>query len=249
MSKTKIKENKTYSTISSGTFIVTKYIDCFNIEILFENGYKTKVTTSQIGKGIIGNPYYPKICNVGFIGEGKYNSTNSRKIYKTWSSMIERVYGKNLPTYKDVTVCEEWHNFQNFAKWFEENYNYETMKDWYLDKDLLSEKTKIYSSDTCCFLPPAINSLIGFIHSDLTIKELKNRYYIRVMVDGNRRSFGGFSTKEEAFERYLTERKLQASIILDKYKQYLSKVILKKLNSLADNIDKKVHIKIIKDNL
>lgn len=53
-------------------------------------------------------------------------------------------YSKKHPTYKDCTVCEEWHNFQTFAKWFDENY-YEienTIMD--LDKDILKNGNKIY---------------------------------------------------------------------------------------------------------
>ena len=43
--------------------------------------------------------------------------------------MIMRVYKKEENRnqyYKICRVCDEWHNYQNFAKWFEENY-YEIM--------------------------------------------------------------------------------------------------------------------------
>ena len=64
---------------------------------------------------------------------------------------------KSNPTYQGCYVCSEWLVFSNFEKWFKENY-----KDGYeLDKDLLSGKeNKVYSPETCCFLPPRINKLL-----------------------------------------------------------------------------------------
>jgi hypothetical protein len=54
--------------------------------------------------------------------------------------MLKRRYskkGEHYKYYKDVKICEEWYNFQNFAEWFENNYNPETMQSWQLDKDIL----------------------------------------------------------------------------------------------------------------
>jgi len=71
--------------------------------------------------------------------------------------MLKRCYCKdNLitnPTYKDCTVCDEWHLFSNFKSWME-------TQDWEnkeLDKDLLVYKNKAYSPETCCFVPREIN--------------------------------------------------------------------------------------------
>ena len=45
--------------------------------------------------------------------------------------------------YLDVTVCEEWHNFQNFAKWFYENYYEISGEKMRLDKDILIKGNKM----------------------------------------------------------------------------------------------------------
>ena len=80
--------------------------------------------------------------------------------YRRWVAMLHRCYGnfsKKHPTYSACSVCEEWLVFSNFEKWFEENYK----EGYELDKDLLSGKdNKIYSPETCCFLPQRINKLI-----------------------------------------------------------------------------------------
>ena len=52
--------------------------------------------------------------------------------------MIIRCYSNNYhqrePSYKECSVCEEWLNFQNFAKWWYINY----FEEGDLDKDLLN---------------------------------------------------------------------------------------------------------------
>jgi len=64
--------------------------------------------------------------------------------------------------YIDVDCCPEWKDFQNFAQWFESvagnGYFHEG---WHLDKDLLVKNNKIYSPETCVFLPEGINKALS----------------------------------------------------------------------------------------
>ena len=60
---------------------------------------------------------------------GKYKAKIGNKFtlaYKYWCSMMERGYSYDFKNkhknYINVYVCEEWHNFQNFAEWFYKNY-------------------------------------------------------------------------------------------------------------------------------
>lgn len=74
--------------------------------------------------------------------------------YICWSNMLLRAsaysgYRDKYPTYFNVTCCEDWLLFTNFAKWFKDNY----IKDCQLDKDLLCKDNKIYSPKTCLFIP------------------------------------------------------------------------------------------------
>jgi hypothetical protein len=101
-----------------------------------------------------------KVYGVGFIGEGKFKSSLNgvrSKAHKTWTGMLERCYSEKCharnPTYKECSVCDEWHNFQNFAKWFFKNY----IKGFELDKDIKVKGNKIYSPDTCIFVSPKKN--------------------------------------------------------------------------------------------
>ena len=77
--------------------------------------------------------------------------------YQTWKSMIERGYSEKIklerPTYKDVTVCEEWHLFSVFKSWMESQ-NWEGNQ---LDKDLLIPGNKVYNQETCVFVSRQVN--------------------------------------------------------------------------------------------
>lgn len=71
--------------------------------------------------------------------------------------MLQRCYDKDSleknPTYKDCTVAEEWHNFQNFAEWFKENY----IEGYHLDKDIKIKGNRVYGPDRCMFVTPQEN--------------------------------------------------------------------------------------------
>ena len=66
------------------------------------------------------------VLGIGYVGIGKFSRKANLSSYKMWYHMLERCYSKSYietnSTYKDVVVCDEWHNFQNFAKWFERFY-------------------------------------------------------------------------------------------------------------------------------
>lgn len=113
-----------------------------------------------------------KRYGIGYMGDGKYKSKDENKkktkAYNTWNHMLRRCYDpyylNEHPTYIDCYVCEEWYNFQNFAKWFYENYYECNDEQMQLDKDILIKGNKIYSPNTCILVPKRINCL--FTKSD-----------------------------------------------------------------------------------
>lgn len=182
----------------------------------------------QIKTGSIFNPNNISVCNTGYMGIGDYSFGSHPKIYSRWYGMLERCYDKKYlikqQTYRDVTVCEEWHNFQNFAKWHEENFK-SYMEGWDLDKDILVKGNKIYSPETCCFVPHEINSLFT--------KANKNRGNLPIGVSqknqngGYQAVFRGkhiktFSTVEEAFEIYKASKEKEIKRIADKWKDQIT---------------------------
>lgn len=89
--------------------------------------------------------------------------------YKTWCSMLQRAccekFKRKFPSYSDVTVSEDWKVFSKFRSWMEK----QDWEDMQLDKDLLSKDKKIYSAETCAFIPQFLNSAFN---RDLNNKDL-----------------------------------------------------------------------------
>jgi hypothetical protein len=149
--------------------------------------------------------------NIGFLGIGIYSRKSNTKAYKYWLNMLSRCYSKDFhkvrPTYKDCSVHKDWHNFQNFAKWFEQNY----VEGYHLDKDILIKGNKIYSRNNCVFVPIKINSLLlkcGIKRGDYPIGISKhgNMFRAKCQIKGIQTIIGSYKTKEEAFEAYRTAK-------------------------------------------
>lgn len=81
-------------------------------------------------------------------------------IYEAWKAVLMRSCAKEYknknPTYENVIICDEWLIFSNFRKWFIENH----IDDYHLDKDILSLGSKIYSPETCIYVPRWLNNFI-----------------------------------------------------------------------------------------
>lgn len=96
------------------------------------------------------------VYGIGHFGYGKY--IKGEKSYSRWSNMLKRCYSKEFhkenKSYIGCYVCDEWLNYQNFAKWFYDNY----VEEYHLDKDLKIYGNKLYSPDTCIFVPRSINN-------------------------------------------------------------------------------------------
>lgn len=162
-----------------GELEVVEYVDALNVRVKFlATGYETIALADMIRRGGVKDRLAPSVCGVGYVGEGRFKPSidgKQTKIYSTWSSMITRCYNKNnqtrQPTYIGCSVCEEWHNFQNFAKWMNEM-DYEGKQ---LDKDIKIKGNKVYSPNTCMFVS----------HSE-NLVEARAKQYILVSPDGVR---------------------------------------------------------------
>ena len=141
--------------------------------------------------------------------------------YKIWSGVLTRLFKSldvNRPTYEDVGISDEWKYFSNFKAWMEQ----QPWEGMHLDKDLLSGENKLYSPETCCFLPPTLNNLISFKKSN-GAKNSTGVYFVDkkwmcfMTVDGVAKSYGRFATEKEAYQKY---REIKASAIESKLKSF-----------------------------
>lgn len=155
--------SKIYSSNNCGDFKIVEYANWKEVHIEFLlTGFKAVTQSSHVIRGKVKDKFYPGVYGVGFFGDGetiaKKGGTHTG-VYIVWSNMIARCYcpkfQKRHPSYVGVTVCDDWHNFQKFAKWFNEHH----IEGFQLDKDIKQKgvKNKVYSPETCVFVSPADN--------------------------------------------------------------------------------------------
>lgn len=126
--------------------------------------------------------------------------------YKTWKGMIFRCYDekelKTHPSYKDCSVCKEWLYFSNFKKWFDDPQN-GYINGYMLDKDILCAGNRIYSPETCCFVPNEINILVrkAYDNKDLPTGVFLSREDVFCASYKNH-YLGVFNKVEDAYNAY-----------------------------------------------
>lgn len=192
----------------------------------------THVVYDAVKKGSIKNPYHPSVCKKGYIGVGIYKANIGCKAtvtYSTWKHMLERCYNEKrqevVPTYIDCHVDKRWFNFQVFAKWFEENH----VKSSDLDKDILVKGNKIYSPETCCFVPQEVNKIIikrdksrGDLPIGVAYNKRGRKYTAQLSINGKTKNLGYFDTIEEAFQAYKLTKEVCIKELAEFYKDQIT---------------------------
>lgn len=177
-----IKPGTIHSTNSCGDISVLKYNNAHDVVVRFlDTGTESHVAACQIRKGSIYDKLHRTSFGVGFVGFGQFNSINSKLASETWRAMMKRCYDvkyqdEKARTYADCTVCDDWHNFQNFARWHKEKYTPGLRLE--LDKDLLIFGNRSYSPDACIFIPQWLNVFTanaGNIRGDFPVGVSKRR--------------------------------------------------------------------------
>jgi len=195
-----------------GFMEIIEYNGCQNIKVRFDSSYVAETTYNNFKQRRIKDPLFKSVLNKGYFGIGDYKAKikgNNTKEYDTWKSMLYRAYdpytlNKGL-TYIDVEVCDEWLCFQNFAKWYEENfYQIPGKQTMSLDKDLIKRNSKIYSPEFCNFVPQSINSLLiksdnnrGAYPIGVTFDKRSQMYMTRLSVDGKLKHLGNYNTSKK----------------------------------------------------
>ena len=221
---------------------IIKYINNRDVIVEFQDKYKTTkhVQYDNFIKGIVSNPYDKTVYGIGYLGKGEYKcGAKNSKIYNVWCNMLTRCYNEKLwekgkyTTYKNVFVCDEWHNFQNFAKWWTEQLNlYKDIKEeeFDLDKDILIKHNKLYCPQNCIPSPKRINNLFTKSNSRRgkypigVTKSKYNTYMARCDVVPNEKYYknqitiGSFNTPEEAFYAYKQFKENYIKEVANEYK-------------------------------
>lgn len=160
--------------------------------------------------------------------------------WRLWSSMLSRCYSekyqKAKPTYKGCHVDEHWLIYSNFKKDIVKFTGF-NLHDWQFDKDILVFGNRVYSKDTCCFVPREVNQV--FLQRSWKRCEEKpvGVYYdkrrgvftAKGNVSGKQPYLGAFKTETEAIiatENFKVER---CKYLAEKYKNLLDVRVYEKL--------------------
>jgi len=152
--------------------------------------------------------------------------------------MLQRCYSEKKHSekeaYQECYVSEEWKTFSKFKKWME-------AQPWEgntLDKDLLVIGNKLYSKDTCCFIPGHINNMLaGLTDSSYGVTRMptSGRFRAACTHKGRREYLGTFSTHELAREAYcLYKARCIREVAVD-FSDVVIKKALKKCSSFLIN--------------
>lgn len=153
------------------------------------------------------------------------------KEYVLWKGVIERCYSRKLinnrPTYESVKCDPSWLSMTNFINDVScfVGYDKAFTDGWELDKDILSPEEKVYSKETCCFVPPRINTVLlsnsrsnNGLPVGVSLIKKSGKFQARCRLDGVERHLGVFDTPEEASVAYKQYKKLELLRLADVYK-------------------------------
>lgn len=147
---------------SYGKFKVVAYDGFYKVGISFiDTGYSYVTNAYAVRNGQVKDRFMPIVYGIGFVGlDSSKDDVFGDAIYGCWKSMLTRCYNTNYhklkPTYSECSVCEEWHSFSNFKKWYKATRPNDGLK-YELDKDIKVEGNKLYSPETCLMVSKTEN--------------------------------------------------------------------------------------------
>ena len=156
--------------------------------------------------------------------------------YTVWYSMLQRCHNskihKQKPTYSGCAISDNFKSLTYFLDWAKQQVGHNSRdgegRKFNLDKDILVKGNKIYSEDTCCFVPAEINGL--FVSSRATrganpngvyYDKVRENYQAYVRVNGKKCALGRYTTSEEAFYAYKKAKEAHIKDVANKWKEQI----------------------------
>lgn len=227
-----------FKTKKYGDLVITDYRKWNDVSVKFVNtNYETVTSMSQIKKGEVRDRSSQTVYGVGVVGDEvtKVDSKHTKE-YNLWSGLLERCYCKVLkekrPTYEGCSVSENFRYFTYFKEWCNKQVGFNLLDDkgkpFHLDKDVLVKGNKVYSEDTCCFVPQEINTLFtksnkarGDFLIGVRYDKTYNRFIARIRKHGKLNHIGCFKTELEAFYAYKEAKENYIKEVANKWKDII----------------------------
>lgn len=133
--------------------------------------------------------------------------------YVLWQNMIMRC--KKNKNYIDCSISDEFQDFQLFTDWCHKQIGY-GLEGYSIDKDILIPGNRVYSTETCVFVPQALNSFLTFREAlrgefalGVCFHKVNKNYIAAVHINGDRQHIGSFE-KEDAYVAYKNAKEAEA---------------------------------------
>ena len=242
---------KVCESLNSGDFKIVKYNDKTNVEIRFlKTGFETTAILGNIRNGNVKDTYLPSVYGIGVVGNKYPSRVNGvlTKEYVLWHSMLVRCYSdtykKKHPTYEGCEVSENFKYYEYFYDWCNKQIGF-GVDGFELDKDLLVKGNRVYSENSCVFIPQEINSLLT--KSDKTRGKhpigvswhKRDKVFMATVSKnkGKRERLGYFKTELEAYNVY---KEAKESFVKEQANKWKSQIDERAYNALMNyevNID------------
>ena len=221
-------EGLVFNTNNSGVCVVVNYTNYDDVTVKFvETGYETKTRMDNLKLGKVKDYLHPSIYGKGVLGEGFKQSESQSYSFQLWKNMLKRCYSevsfKKSPSYEQCLTSETFNHYQQFKTWCNQQLGFGNTG-WELDKDILVKGNKIYSEDTCCFVPKEINLLLvkhdkGRGNYSLGVDYHKSRKQFRARCSD--KHLGWFNTELEAFLAYKEAKEQYIKEVANKWKDQI----------------------------
>lgn len=133
-----------------------------------------------------------------YLEAGYYRSMKTR--------CTSEIYKSLYPTYTTVSMSSDMEDYSVFVEWCRKQIGFDN-SGWVLDKDILDPSNKVYSQDTCVFVPSAVNAFFTFVKGSrknglpfgVSWCESESAYKAYCsQLNGKNKTLGRFSTPELA---------------------------------------------------
>ena len=225
-------EGKLFPTKQNGTLEIMEYVSAKEITIRFvDTGYTTRCRLENILCGEVKDRLKPSVYGVGIVGE-KYPLENGKqsKEYNVWVRMLDRCYStanNTRKTYEGCEVTSSFRYFPFFKDWCNKQVGFGE-KGFALDKDILVKGNKVYSPETCCFVPQEINNLLTnkkmgskSIKSGVSFNKERGKYIVGFSKGSKTKHIGYFVTELEAFLAYKEAKEQQIKVVANRWKDQI----------------------------
>ena len=226
-------EGMVFKTKGYGLVKVVQYKNSKEVFVEFlTTSYLTQTTLQKLQHGHVKDRSAPSVFGVGIIGDGVvWENGSHTNEYGFWSRMLNRCYNDKCyskqQSYRDCSVSENFKHYTYFQDWCSKQVGF-NVEGFALDKDILVKGNKVYSEDTCCFVPQEINSLMtkanarrGAYIIGVNFDKNSGKFRACVRIYGVLKHIGLFTTELEAFQSYKEAKEAHIKEVANKWKDQI----------------------------